>query len=365
MKRLNPKQTLKVCGLAALLHGFAPAAEPLPAPEPSGDAPLQRILFGNCLNQKHPQPIWKALLAAEPQLFLFLGDNIYADTQDMNVLRAKYQELADQPGYQQLRRMCPIMATWDDHDYGLNDTGGDYPMKRESQAAFLDFFGVPADSPRRQQEGVYSSRIFGPEGRRVQVLMLDTRYFRSPLKKGEPVGEPGEGLPSRYVPDDDPRSTLLGPAQWAWLEEQLRQPAELRIIASSIQVLPDEHGWEKWGNLPRERQRLLDLIRRTPGVLLVSGDFHTAEISVLEPPASGYPVVEVNAGSLNSPVPWRNVRNRYRVGAVYFGASFGAITIDWDAPDPVVRCQVRDEEGNVVLQQRTRLSELRAGATQR
>ncbi len=57
----------------------------------------------------------------------------------------------------------------------------------------LDFFEVPADDIRRQREGVYWSQVFGPAGKRVQVILLDTRYFRSPLKKGFDSREPGEG----------------------------------------------------------------------------------------------------------------------------------------------------------------------------
>lgn len=353
-----------------MLSGVASAEEAVPggaAPGNASTVALQRIMFGNCWKPQNPQTIWKPLLAAEPQLFLFLGDNVYADTQDMEVLRAKYQELASEPGFQQLRRTCPILATWDDHDYALNDAGGDYPKKRESQSVFLDFFGVPQDSPRRRQDGVYSSEIIGPPGRRVQIVMLDTRYFRSPLRRENSTDETGEGRPWRYqyVPSDDPRTTMLGPAQWTWLEEQLRQPAELRLVVSSIPVLADEHGWERWGTFPHERKRLLELIQHTPGVVLLSGDFHTGEISRLENPPPGYPVVEVCAGSLNVPVPWRSVRNRYRVGTVHFGVAFGAVTIDWLAADPIVRCQVRNEQGEVVLQQRVRLSELRPGGANR
>ena len=56
---------------------------------------------------------------------------------------------------------------------------------------------------------------------------------------------------------------MLGDAQWAWLAERLREPAALRLIVSSIQVLAEGHGWERWSNLPKERQRLFDLIRDT------------------------------------------------------------------------------------------------------
>ena len=177
------------------------------------EKPLARIAFGSCAEQHRPQPIWHSVAAARPELFLFLGDNIYADTEDMDAFWAKYQLLGAQPGYQKLKATCPILATWDDHDLGANDAGGEYPKKREAQKLFLDFFDVPADSPRRRQEGVYHAQIFGPAGKRVQVILLDTRYFRSRLKTGFVPGEPGEGHRGKYAPNDDPQATVLGPEQ--------------------------------------------------------------------------------------------------------------------------------------------------------
>jgi alkaline phosphatase D len=337
---------------------------------------LSRIAFGSCAKQEKPMPVWDAVLEMQPQLFVFLGDNIYADTDDMEVMKAKYQQLADQPGLVKLREVCPVIGTWDDHDYGINDGGREYAKKRESQQLFLDFFGVAKDDPRRQQEGVYSAHVYGPVGKRVQIILLDARYFRSPLKLGFTPGEPGDGFRGKYLPETDPQATVLGETQWRWLEAQLKVPAELRIIGSGVQVLADEHGSEMWGNFPHERERLLKLIKQTnaQGVLLLSGDRHLAEIARL--PADhrlgvGYPLYDITSSSLNTPsgnftkagIRFANEINTYRMGLTYFDVNFGAITIDWEQPDPVVRAQVRDEKGAVILQQRVKLSELRAQAT--
>jgi len=340
---------------------------------PAEEAPLARIAFGSCARQDKPQPIWDAVVDTKPQRFLFLGDNIYADTEDMDVMRAKYALLGKQPGYQKLKATCPVLATWDDHDYGANDAGAEYAKKREAQQVFLDFFEAPRNDPRRTQEGIYSAQVFGPPGKRVQVILLDGRYFRSALKKGFEKGEPGEGKRGIYQPNDDPKATMLGDAQWRWLEEQLRVPAQLRIIGSGIQVIPDEHGFETWGNFPLERQRLFRLIRKTKatGVVLVSGDRHLAEISRL--PADhaegvGYPLIEVTSSSLNAPSGnmtkaksrFGNEINSYRVGLTYFDVNFGNVQIDWDQKDPEVRLQVRDEQGDVVLQHRMKLSQMQS-----
>ena len=340
----------------------------LASPVSAADKPLKRIAFGSCAKQDKPQPIWHAIVDGQPELFLFIGDNIYADTEDMDVMRAKYKLLGEKPGYKRLKKTCRILATWDDHDFGVNDGGREYPKKKESQKVFLDFFEEPADSPRRKREGVYYAETFGPAGKRVQIILLDTRYFRSPLKTGGKDGEIGEGLRGPYPPDDDPKKTFLGKTQWKWLEAQLRKPAKLRIIASSIQVVAADHHWEGWGTFPRERKRLFDLIGKTKaeGVIIVSGDRHKAEISRIENTAAGYPLYDVTSSSLNQPsgnftktgVRFGNELNRHRVGLMYFETNFGTIHVDWKKPDPVIRMQVRDEKGNVVLQSRARLSAL-------
>ncbi len=324
------------------------------------DQPLRRIAFGSCAHQDKPQPIWRAIVDSQPELFLFIGDTVYADTQDMAVMKAKYQKLADHPGWQALKKTCPVLGTWDDHDLGGNDVGGDYPKKKESQQIFLDFFGEPADSPRRQQDGVYQAKLFGPPGKRVQVILLDTRYHRSPLKKRDKVA-PDEGP---YVPTDDPKATFLGETQWRWLEEQLKEPAQLRILASSIQVIAEDHGWEKWMNIPHERERLFKLLKETKasGVIIISGDRHLAELSEMDA-GVGYPLYDLTSSGLNQASSrWRPVEvNRHRVGTMPFGNNFGLITVDWDRADPRVSLQVRDEDGDVTLQQKFPLSVLQPG----
>ena len=339
-------------------------------PASAADKPLSRISFGSCAKQSQPQPIWDAIVETDPELFLMIGDNIYADTEDMDLLWKKYQLLGAQPGFQKLRKRCPVLATWDDHDYGANDAGVEYPKKRESQQLFLDFFGVAKDSPLRKQEGVQSSHTFGPAGKRVQIILLDTRYFRSPLTRGFKPSERNEGFRGNYKGTDDQSTTMLGEAQWKWLENELRKPAEVRVIASSIQVLPDEHGSEKWGNFPHERMRLFHLIRDTKanGVVMISGDRHLAEIMEIDSKRSGnpYPIYEVTSSSLNAPsgnftkagTRFANEINSYRIGLTYFDINFGMITIDWSLPDPLIRVRVQDGVGDVVMQKTVPLSRL-------
>jgi alkaline phosphatase D len=338
--------------LALLLLALA---APLRGADPP---PLARIAFGSCLGQDGVQPIWDRVLAAKPDLFVFLGDNVYADTTDPVALEAAYAKLEAQPGFQELRRTTPILATWDDHDYGQNDAGAEYPIKEQSKQIFLDFVGVPKDSPRRRRDGVYHAEVYGPPGRRVQIVLLDTRFNRSPLAWQDDEKDLVDG--GRYLPNADPGATILGARQWAWLEEQLRVPAQVRVLASSIQVVDEDYGGEKWANFPLERKRLFTLLWRSTGSLFVSGDRHFAELSMMDSEA-GYPTYDLTASSLNwSERMFRMIeRNRHRVAVLNRGDNFGLIEIDWDRRDPLIRFKIVDEDGDVMIHHKVELSVLR------
>jgi alkaline phosphatase D len=341
--------------LAALL--FAPLAA-------AQDKPLTRIAFGSCADQDKPLPIFDTMAAAKPELLLLLGDNIYADLDKsrkvtIDVIREKYETLGKLPGWQKLKAACPVMATWDDHDLGKNDAGAEFPLKVESQKAFLDFFGVAATDPRRTQEGVYSASIIGPPGKRVQVILLDTRFHRSALKKApyDPVNKI-----AGYLPNTNPDATQLGEAQWKWLEAQLKKPAEVRLLCSSIQVIADEHPFEKWANLPNERSRLYKLLRDTKanGVVILSGDRHLAEVS-LDTKSVGYPLYDITSSGFNQGTKnWRAPeKSSHRVGSMPFGDNFGMVLIDWSGDDPRLTLQVRDEDGDTTCGVKVRLSTLK------
>lgn len=310
---------------------------------------IRRIALGSCAHQNKPQPIWDSILAYDPHLFLFLGDNVYADTEDIDEMRQAYGKLAAQPGFAKLRQSCPVLATWDDHDYGVNDGGADYPMKEGAEAVFHEFFNTPADSPSRTRPGIYSAHFFpGEDGKRLQVIVLDTRYFRS-----EPTPLPMRSPDGPYGENNDPGATILGAEQWAWLEARLGEPADLRIICSSIQVLPQDHRWERWENFPLERRRLLRMLaeKESGPVLFVSGDRHMGEIMRLDrddPDSPGFPVYELTSSGLtNAGGGRRGEVNRHRIGLTNFQSrNFGTVEIDWGTLS--VKMELRDIDGKVV-----------------
>lgn len=333
------------------------------------EEPLSRIAFGSCADERRPQPIWAAVNEANPQLFIFMGDNVYADSADPAKIKQSYDLLAAMPEFAKLRESTPILATWDDHDYGRNDAGAEWEGKEASKKSFMEFFRTPENSPLRGRGGVYDAKIFGPEGKRVQIILLDTRWFRGPLHKmtKEEVKEARAKTKKkvgRYLPDPESDSTMLGDEQWEWLAAQLKKPAELRLLVSSVQVIPDEHGWEKWGNLPRERKKLLDIIRdNATNVIILSGDRHFAEISMLPPETDGgpfYPVYEVTSSGLNQTgLPDEDNRFRVEGTGVFNRANFGLIEVDWRGEDPLLTLEIRDVDGKVVREVKTTLNTLR------
>ena len=301
-------------------------ASPAIAADPPLPVEISRIAFGSCLRQDKPAPILDAIAETKPDVFIWLGDNIYGDSDDPKVMQAKYDTLAAIPGFQKLRQQSPFLYVWDDHDYGKNDAGVEYAFKEQNKTVMLDFFGEPKDSERRKRDGNYDSKIIGPTGRRVQFLLLDTRSFRSPLKQ-----EVRDKV-KWNVPNTDEGATVLGDAQWKWLEEELKQPAEVRVVCSSIQVIPTEHRFEKWANFPKERERLLKLLEPFSGsLLIISGDRHHGSVHHL----AGLGTSEVTASALNQPgTPTQQDINSATSREPPIGKpNYGWMEIDWSKPN--------------------------------
>jgi alkaline phosphatase D len=306
------------------------------------DTPLKVIAFGSCNRQNLPQPMWSTITQNQPDLWIWGGDNIYGDSKDPAVLEAKYQKQLDQPGYAEFRKQFPIIGTWDDHDYGWNDANGSFPIKSISQDLALDFMDVPATDTRRRHEGIYGAYDFGPEGQRVKVILLDNRYFSSNYRK-----------------DENPQ--LLGEAQKAWLSDTLRHSnAQINIIVSGSQVIPEEHNYEKWANFPADRDWLFRLIRdeSIPGVIFISGDRHIHEISVLQEDDAPYPLVDITSSGLTH--SWKNFKgepNQHRVGEVFTDLGFGLLTIDWQQQPITVTAEIHDQANDIVNTLQIELSE--------
>lgn len=316
---------------------------------------IDRIAFGSCANQDKPQPIWTPILADAPDLFLFLGDNVYADTDDPAQLQASYDTLGRIPGFQKLLASTPVMAIWDDHDYGQNDIGKDYVSKEESRRILLDFFGEPEGSERRTRpDGIYSAHILGDPGRRVQIILLDLRWNRTNLPQLSAPEQLAWREAMRMGPYDtslQADASLLGEAQWQWFEKQLQEDADIRIIGSSIQLLAEFTGWETWANYPRDRLFFFELLERHQNepILILSGDVHWAEYSEIRQGGLPWPLLELTSSGLTE--EWKDISpNRHRVGDAFAVANYGLIDIDWSGELPGVTLRIKDKHGDVLIE---------------
>lgn len=321
---------------------------------------ITKIAFGSCAEEDKPQPILDLVVKHKPDIFVYLGDNIYGDTYDMKVLQGKYDSLAAKPEFQRLKKNIKLFATWDDHDFGWNDSGKWYPFKKESKEIFLKFFDEPVHSDRRKHEGIYTSYLFEGNGKRLQLILLDDRTFRNDLRiyRGELSKESKFFYPLDYYPHQIEDSVLLGEAQWKWLEEELKKPADIRLIGSGSQFGISFNGYEAWANFPHEQKRMLDLIKKTKanGVVFITGDVHYGEISKLE--AKGqYPIYDITSSGITStwlfPTP-----NDNRIEGPVMDNHFGLITIDWSKKDVEIKMEIWDVKDNQRVEHTLKLNEI-------
>lgn len=331
----------------------APAGRSLPGE----DQVISEILVASCLDEeKGPSAAMQSIAGEGADLFLMIGDNVYGDRDgrayanneaDLDEVRESFADLAKREDFQAVRAAVPMMVAWDDHDYGANDAGREFPFKGLAERIHETFWGLD-DQDVGQWPGTYYSRSFGPEGQRVQVIMLDTRFFRTALTPTDEYGAKGK---ERYIPaPTGSMQDMLGAAQWTWLENQLQKPADIRILASSIQVMPTTHGWEAWSTMPEERARLFGLIRETgaTGVIFASGDRHTSFL-YKEEGVLPYTAGELTASSLNvSFAETSDEVDTRQVGAGYPPENYGAINIDWAQRKVVL--SIKDNQGSVVRQ---------------
>ena len=283
------------------------------------------ITFGSCNRQNLENKLWDDIVEQKPDVWIWGGDNIYADTDDMVKLKAEYTKLLQNEGYKKLMNSTKILGTWDDHDYGLNDGGEHFEAKKESQQVFLDFLNVPKDDDRRKQEGVYFSNTMQSDKGSVKIIILDTRYFRSDLTVSRDSSK-------RYQPNEYGEGTILGLDQWNWLEKELNtSKADFNIIVSSIQVLSNLHGFESWGNFPHEVDRLKQVIinSKAEGVIILSGDRHISEFSI-ENIGLKHPLIDFTSSGLTHVYSdFKSEVNPYRFGSVINRISFGVLEFDF------------------------------------
>lgn len=303
-----------------------------------------KIVFGSCAHQDKEQPMLTNAANLNPDVFIYLGDNVYGDTRDMNVLKMKYEKLASKAEFQELKKRTKILSVWDDHDFGGNDEGRHYPFIKESKAIFMDFWEVPQNSDRRKHDGIYGSEYVKLGNKTIQIIMLDTRTFRDNLLDNIPKDA---AYKNDYVPITEKDSTFLGNKQWKWLEKELSKKADIRIVATSTQFGHEYNGYESWTNMPLEQAKFVDLIAKTKanGVIFISGDVHWGEISKMNT-KNTYPLYDVTSSGITQTWPSTEL-NKNRIGDVITQNNIGLIEIFFKNEIPMIKLNLIDKDGIV------------------
>ena len=306
---------------------------------------LSRISFGSCCAQYLPdKKIFSRILEVNPQLYVAGGDNVYADFFALapgtkEYIEGAYRALAGDKRWQELRAKVPMIATWDDHDAGMNDATSANPVKNIAKNIFFKFWNISESDPRhnRPDGAIYGSYYYNDDAHRVQVIMLDLRYNHTPYKAEGPAA-----ALSGYDTLMSPDARMMSDIQWNWLEEELKKPAKVRIIMSSLQFNSQYSGNENWALLPLEKQRMYDLIKstRAEGVFFLSGDVHFAELTKVEQPGL-YPIYDAtSSGITHHEDKIATTNDAIRVGNGWQYVNFGFIDIDWKASPVSIKIQI-------------------------
>ena len=329
LKKINRRMFLYGGGL--ILVSFFPLFKRLKASSKN----IFKISCGSCITQEKDQPIWKSILREKSDIFIFMGDNVYGDNKKnshLNLLKKAYKKQKIKIPFKKLKETNEIFSIWDDHDYGKNDGGKEFENKKEAKELFLKFWDIPADDERRNREGLYFSKKRNTEIGVIQFIFLDTRYFRSALKPTDKKWAPKK---EKYMADYDPKKTYLGDKQWNWLKTAFKEKSDIKILISSIQVLAEGHGFEKWGNLPLEKRRLYNLIDENDikKLIILSGDRHRAGI-YKDRTKNGNELYELTSSSLNLAAGklFKAVEEAgpNRIGPTYLMENYGTLEINND-----------------------------------
>ena len=304
---------------------------------------ISRFTLGSCFAPQLSDAIWPVMASVKPQLHIALGDNVYQSSENHDMqqpnLAAAYELLRQSKGFSEFAKQIEILPVWDDHDYGFNDAGGSFKPKKRSQQLFNQMWQIASDDPRANREGIYYAKTFEHKGRKAQFILLDTRYFRSDVIKESGM----------FPIINDPEATMLGKAQWQWLAKQLTTDVDIRFIVTSVQLLTTNRIGEGWYTLPKQRQKLLDMLASGGKVIVLSGDRHFANFYQHQG------IVEMTSSSLNLPITgnaverFSKMKEPYAQGAPVLEANFGVVDINWQARN--IRLAIVDENKKEVKTQ--------------
>lgn len=318
-------------------------------PKPDGDPARVTLAIGSCADEKpETARCYQRIAEAKADALVLIGDTPYIDSTDLAVQRRRYREFAAVPEFAALVRCVPLYSTWDDHDFGKNDTDGLMKGKEQSRQAFLEYHpGAPEYGEGGR--GVYCSFRNGP----VEVFLLDTRWFAGT--------EPS--------PADPDQRTLLGSQQWNWLATRLKaSDAPFKLLVSGMiwndAVRPGKTDY--WGHYPHEREALFKFIgdNGISGCVLVGGDIHRSRVvRHLSQDTAGYRLVELITSPMHgSLIALANAPHPGLVKDMGEVHSFLLLTADNTVTPPTLEARFSNNEGKDLFQMTITADDCRAPA---
>lgn len=286
-----------------------------PLPDAAG---TMRIAFGSC-TRDDAQPIFATIREWAPDLFMFIGDNHYGNTNDIDALRQWYRWAHGRSGRRDLLHEASILAVWDDHDFTGNNLDGTAPGKENALRAFSEYWANPSYGTD-ELVGIFGRHRYGD----VEIFLLDDRYWR--------------GL-------DD---SITGDAQEEWLKDALvDSDATFKLIVSGSQYTLLDHS-DSWGVFPEAQTRLRQFIadEGVEGVLLLSGDVHRAELRLLPGAAGGYDLPELTSSPLANSAMGCDDSEADLMSCFDGDDFFLGLEVDLSAADPTVTVHVIDVDGD-------------------
>ena len=278
-------------------------------------------------DSKHDQPgepygtanteIFKHIAHHNPDMMLWLGDNIYLREPDFGSRTAIYRRyglMRKDPNLKDLLANTSNIAVWDDTDFGPNDATGAYPYKIHTLQAFKDFWANPSYGIN-EQKGITSMLQLHD----ALFFVLDNRYNRGNLY-------------------DSSRATLLGNTQLQWLKDALYAAPknDLKFILNGGQWLNSSKKFGHYINLaPLERQEVLDFIcdKKIKNVYILSGDKHHSEVNEYSC-STGVTITEFTVSPLTAKSHPLDVdENNIHLVKPYFydkGQNFGILKVEGD-----------------------------------
>ena len=306
------------------------------------DPPDVKFVIGSCSYINEPKfdrpgkpygsnfEIFNSINKKKPDFMLWLGDNTYLREPDWNSRTGfikRYSHTRAFPELQPLLASTHHYATWDDHDYGPNNSDGSFWLKETASEIFKLFWGNP-NYDVTGKGGITGFFQWSD----LDFFLLDNRYHRT--ANNNLTGN----------------RQMLGKDQIDWLINALSfSQASFKFVAVGGQVISNGAVYENYATYPDERKYLLDKIReaKIEGVIFLDGDRHHTILSKMQETKNVYPLYDLTCSSLTAGVNNDNEPyNSFKLEETFVNVNnFGMLNVTGPTNDRELTIQIFDKDG--------------------